>query len=272
MKDGRILLLCTLFLFSGMELAFWTGEFPQLLRTKSLGLVLSFAGIGEVVGGFGIGRLSDTIGRTPTLLLGAVMFFAALVLTCVLRKNGDVKPAMAHEPYFAYIAALLYGLSDSVFNTQSFALLGQLFPDELGDNTSPQEPAHDAATGAAGSLQHTTASPLLDAMDADQKVSVSAGAGAGAGAGAVAVTSAASGDGDEPAAGSGESFTAYLFMQNIGSAIGYFGAIPIPLKKSLAQVWVLGALLAVGSVLYAVADPSFCVNCRRRRQASRAAA
>jgi hypothetical protein len=37
-------------LFTGLELAFWSGEFPQLLDQDSIGIVLTFAGLGEVFG------------------------------------------------------------------------------------------------------------------------------------------------------------------------------------------------------------------------------
>lgn len=39
-----------MFIFTGLELAFWSGEFPQLLEKKSIGIVLTFAGLGEVFG------------------------------------------------------------------------------------------------------------------------------------------------------------------------------------------------------------------------------
>ena len=45
-----MLLLSGMMFFSGLELAFWSGEFPLLLAKTSVGLVLTFAGVGEVLG------------------------------------------------------------------------------------------------------------------------------------------------------------------------------------------------------------------------------
>lgn len=42
--------LVYMFIFTGLELAFWSGEFPKLLDAKSIGIVLTFAGLGEVFG------------------------------------------------------------------------------------------------------------------------------------------------------------------------------------------------------------------------------
>lgn len=63
-------LLAVIFFFSGLEMAFWAGEFPQLLSSDVIGLVLAFVGVGEVVGGLFFGPLSDRAGRAPALLLG----------------------------------------------------------------------------------------------------------------------------------------------------------------------------------------------------------
>ncbi len=94
--------------FSGFELAFWSGEFPQLLETSSVGLVLTFTGIGEVLGkqlaclvanfllsnidllclisgGVGIGRLSDRIGRQYSLIIGGFAYGIGLALSVVLK-------------------------------------------------------------------------------------------------------------------------------------------------------------------------------------------
>eukprot|EP00054_Salpingoeca_dolichothecata_P025027 m.172686 g.172686 ORF g.172686 m.172686 type:complete len:100 (-) comp25221_c0_seq7:9-308(-) len=77
--------LAYLFLFSGLELAFWSGEFPQLLDSKSIGIVLFFAGLGEVIGGSFFGKISDNIGRSAATLCGTLLFAIALVLSCYLK-------------------------------------------------------------------------------------------------------------------------------------------------------------------------------------------
>jgi MFS family permease len=85
MGDPRMLLLAPVSLFSGFELAFWTGEFPQLLAADSIGLVLSFAGLGEVLGGFFFGKMSDCAGRSATICLGLACFLTGLGLAAYLK-------------------------------------------------------------------------------------------------------------------------------------------------------------------------------------------
>jgi len=97
--NPRILLLSPMFFWTGFELAFWTGEFPQLLDPsvrrclpfpgadrvltdacahvlQTIGLVLMFAGVAEVVGGLVVGWLSDRLGRSLTVLLGTLFYGA----------------------------------------------------------------------------------------------------------------------------------------------------------------------------------------------------
>ena len=105
-------LLLPMYAFSGFELAFWTGEFTQLLTPGVIGLVLAFSGVGEVVGGLAFGRLSDSLGRSASITLApssvksssrvstyGVATRSSIALRPALRptSNGSARPIAPSE-------------------------------------------------------------------------------------------------------------------------------------------------------------------------------
>lgn len=129
LRDPNMLLLLPIFFFSGAELAFWTGEFTQLLGGASqIGLVLSLSGAGEIAGGLALGRLSDAAGRSASLLAAVALYAAALALTCALKTGAfAAAPAAGGAPIAAFAAAFLYGAADASFNANSYAMCSQLY-------------------------------------------------------------------------------------------------------------------------------------------------
>eukprot|EP01121_Diplochlamys_sp_Union-15-3_P016885 TRINITY_DN5834_c0_g1_i1.p1 TRINITY_DN5834_c0_g1~~TRINITY_DN5834_c0_g1_i1.p1 ORF type:complete len:437 (-),score=44.81 TRINITY_DN5834_c0_g1_i1:137-1447(-) len=181
-KNFRIILLFPIFFWTGFELAFWSGEFTQLLKPKLIGLVLMFVGIAEVCAAFTLGWLSDRIGRAATVYIGSVIYAVGLILTSFLKERQILHPQILQAPLVAFIAAFCFGIGDAIFNTQVYASLGQIFTNS------------------------------------------SAGA-----------------------------FTIFQFMQNIGSAVGFFYQVKFPLhgdKGSYVQIWVQIGLLTVSTALY----------------------
>lgn len=77
-----MVMLAYIIILSGFELAFWSGEFPQLLKASAIGAVLAFAGAGEIAGklvilawltfegAFIVGPVSDFVGRSVMLIMG----------------------------------------------------------------------------------------------------------------------------------------------------------------------------------------------------------
>jgi MFS family permease len=111
-----------------MEFSFWNGEFPQLLPRDSIAMVLCGAGVMEVVGGIGLGWLSDRYGRTRTVLIGAVAYASGLYLTTrhlLFEPNSMVQPTWHDMRVPAYIAAGCFGLADSAYNLSIYSLLGE---------------------------------------------------------------------------------------------------------------------------------------------------
>ena len=141
-----MLLLLPVFFFSGAELAFWTGEFTQQLPVSSIGLVLTCAGIGEIAGGVALGRLSDK-SRSASLLLAVLLYGVGLLLSGTIRAGGSAVTSggsLEGVPAIAYVAALVFGLADSAFNANSYAMCGQLFGG--GSDAQPRSPT--ASVGA----------------------------------------------------------------------------------------------------------------------------
>lgn len=125
----HMVLLAPMMFFSGYELSFWTGAFPPILDKKTIGLVLTFAGIGEVIGGLGIGWLSDHFGRSSAVILGSVVYATGMGLSVILRnyEAPDPAPSWADASFVAYIASFCFGIGDSTFNTQMYSLLGHKY-------------------------------------------------------------------------------------------------------------------------------------------------
>ena len=70
--------------------------------------------------------------RATAHTAGVVIYAGALGLTCWIHasSNDGPSPVLENAPLAAYGAALGFGLADSTFNTQCYALLGQIFSGE----------------------------------------------------------------------------------------------------------------------------------------------
>ena len=243
-------LLLPMYAFSGFELAFWTGEFTQLLTPAVIGLVLAFSGIGEVVGGLAFGRLSDSLGRSASIGLGAALYAGGLGLTAWIRESGGGQPGggggafAAGAPISAYAAALLFGLGDSAFNTNLYAIISQVYGPQVAATVATagvhaDADADDAAVGVAFS-------PLLDADDEG---------GEGGGSPAAA----------EERPPSVLAFSIFQLAQNAGSAACYYLALQLPLhgaSGTYALLYVQAAALALSMATFVAVD------CRHRRPAA----
>lgn len=132
-KTKELLLLIPLMFWVGFELGFWSGVFPLLLKEDSIGLVLAFAGIAEVLGGLTLGYVSDRFGCTVVLLIGFICYAFGLLLACLMiqRITWVSYPTwfINDAPWSVFVSAFCFGLGDCVFNTQIYALLGHFWKD-----------------------------------------------------------------------------------------------------------------------------------------------
>uniref|UniRef100_A0A7G3ANV6 UNC93-like protein MFSD11 n=1 Tax=Lutzomyia longipalpis TaxID=7200 RepID=A0A7G3ANV6_LUTLO len=134
-------LLSITFLYSGMELSFFSGVysptvgFTNALGAKHLvGLSGVCIGLGEVVGGIACG-LAGTKLRRDAILFGGYIFHAIAFATILINLPdaavfGETDATSLLNPpsaALALVAAFLLGLGDACFNTQIVALLGGVF-------------------------------------------------------------------------------------------------------------------------------------------------
>lgn len=267
LRDRRVLCMLPLQFFSGLELAFWTGEFPLLLCDASVvGLVETFAGIGEVVGGLIFGKICDACGRMTALSIGCALFSTGLGLSAWLKQSPEEAPVLAGAPLIAHAAALCFGLGDSAFNTILFSAASAVFEE--------QDAGAGFAAGAAGTADHGSTLAALAAVEVDAADKVAAAAeppGAGAGAASVLLDEPLLGKGHFPQAASGSvqaaaaevpraagtskgdnaeterAMAIFQLVQNCGSACGFAGSPNIPMhgpSGTYALLYIQGGLMA----------------------------
>ncbi|KAJ8600656.1 hypothetical protein CTAYLR_010689 [Chrysophaeum taylorii] len=144
-KTAVLLKLTPFMFFVGSSDAFVMSTFPLIFapaRDQEAAVFLVFFGWGlaETLGGLGLSRFSDTIGRRALVYLGASMYLIALALSWLLIENpgGDgnisalrsrLGPVWCHVSWLSFVAGALFGLSDALSNTQAFALIGDHFAD-----------------------------------------------------------------------------------------------------------------------------------------------
>ena len=127
--SSSLLLLIPAFCFQGLEFSFWNGEFPLLIPTEKLGIVMLWAGVGEAMGGLTMGTLSDRVGRSLTWLLACVVYVVALAGMYAMRQQLTTATAVTVSgvSLLAYVSAFCFGLSDAAINTQIYSILGNKY-------------------------------------------------------------------------------------------------------------------------------------------------
>ncbi|XP_054726272.1 UNC93-like protein MFSD11 [Anastrepha obliqua] len=141
-----MLLLSVAFLYTGMELSFFSGVYgPSIGFTKKIhntpkeivGLAGICIGAGEVFGGglFGIlGKKTTRFGRDPIVIAGYVIHMIAFFLIFLNLPNNapfkDTEDISYMDPPRAWIAllcAFMLGLGDACMNTQIYSMLGGVY-------------------------------------------------------------------------------------------------------------------------------------------------
>lgn len=164
-SDWRVRLLAPLFFLTGWELAFWSGEFPQVISKHDVPLTATVVGVGEVLGGLVFGWLSDRIGRLAVVGLASGLYCTGLVLVMVARaevefdsESGEVTrtahslgPVLGETALGLFAAALCFGLGDSGLYTQCLAVIGDVFPKEDGGIGGEQRVTSGEGGKTAGS-------------------------------------------------------------------------------------------------------------------------
>ena len=131
---------------TGFELAFVNSVFPAMFApatAQSDTVLFVFVGFGcaEIVGAYATSRVSTAnVGRKALISLGTLLYLLGVGAALEVSAQDGLGPlpllpsGSAGVSFLAYGAGILFGFADCLFNTQVYALLGELFGnDEAAD-------------------------------------------------------------------------------------------------------------------------------------------
>ena len=276
--DSNTQLLLPIYFFSGFEMSFQWGEFTQMLPQKVIGLVMTFAGVGEVIGGYTMGSVTNRFGRSATMTLASISYATGLGLTALLRAapdgSGPMLPPTGGAPLAAYFAAVLLGFGDSGFQAICFGVC----------NDADEEDAH-AVTGTSigGSTRSidsgfstSETKKLLPDDGPTSARSLSSGVSSAAAAASPQLQTQEGSSSNPESHAKAAAYTIFQLVQNVGLASGFAAGIVIPLHDSpvgvtpkvdgsYVQCYVQSTLLSLSLILV------IAYEVRRRRRATLAA-
>mmetsp|Transcript_4255 Transcript_4255/g.11895 ORF Transcript_4255/g.11895 Transcript_4255/m.11895 type:complete len:479 (+) Transcript_4255:50-1486(+) len=128
-----------LFVYVGVSVAVYFGAITARLSTTWLGYVMMAFAVCDTLSSIVAGRLSDAVGRLPVVLAGAVVSVLGLLVAyfagvCEDPEEGTDDGVSVGEAdcgttqvALFFVAAVLNGLADGVFNTQTYAMVSDHF-------------------------------------------------------------------------------------------------------------------------------------------------
>ncbi|CAC5359335.1 unnamed protein product [Mytilus coruscus] len=125
-KDLNVLLVVPLYFYIGMQLIVMFVQFTRSFTDCRLGVgwigytMLCF-GAADTIGSLLFGYIGNYTGRIFLFLLGTVMELGLLAFMMFWDITNDTSPV------FFFLIPLLWGLCDSIWMTQSMALVGSAF-------------------------------------------------------------------------------------------------------------------------------------------------
>ncbi|KAF5294936.1 hypothetical protein FQR65_LT10649 [Abscondita terminalis] len=140
-----VLLLSVTFFYTGIELSFFSGVYSSAIgftnsfgesAKQLVGLSGIFIGVGEVIGGALFGILGSRFarwGRDPIVMAGFVVHLISFFLIFINLPNSSPFSATNEEAFItssatvAILCSFLLGFGDACFNTQIYAMLGDVF-------------------------------------------------------------------------------------------------------------------------------------------------
>ncbi|XP_061099755.1 protein unc-93 homolog A-like isoform X2 [Conger conger] len=128
LRDRRQLLLIPLTMYSGFEQGFLSGDYTKYYVTCALGIhIVGYAmicfGATNSICSFVFGRLAKYTGRVALFVFASVLNFSCIIGLLYWRPHPDQLPV-----FFVFPA--LWGMADAVWQTQTNALYGVLFPQQ----------------------------------------------------------------------------------------------------------------------------------------------
>lgn len=128
LKNPYQLLIIPLTIWSGLEQGFLASDFTQAYVTcsigvHSVGLVLIAFGACDAIGSISFGFVIKKVGRLPIFILGALLNIAAIT---ALASWTPTDSAI----YVYFLIAAVWGLADSIWQTQINSFYGVIFPNK----------------------------------------------------------------------------------------------------------------------------------------------
>ncbi|XP_056151016.1 protein unc-93 homolog A [Lampris incognitus] len=126
LRDWRMVTLIPLTMYSGFEQSFLSGEYTKNYVTCALGIhfvgfVMICFGATNSVCSIVFGKLAEYTGRPPLFFLAALTNFCCILALLFWKPHPDQMAV-----FFVFPA--LWGMADAVWQTQTNALYGILFP------------------------------------------------------------------------------------------------------------------------------------------------
>lgn len=128
LKDWRLVTLIPLTMYSGFEQSFLSGEYTKNYVTCALGIhyvgfVMMCFGASNSLCSFLFGRLARYTGRAALIFLAALANFSCIIALLFWKPHPDQLAV-----FFVFPA--LWGMADAIWQTQTNAIYGILFPRE----------------------------------------------------------------------------------------------------------------------------------------------
>ncbi|XP_071790200.1 protein unc-93 homolog A-like [Asterias amurensis] len=122
-----IVMLIPLFMFSGMEQAFFAGDFTKAFITCTsgvhyVGFIMMVFGISDAIFSFTLGRLEKYCGRIIIFTAGGMAHLSLILVILFVWKPGDAL-------WDRFLIAVGWGFGDAVWQTQISSILGVIFPE-----------------------------------------------------------------------------------------------------------------------------------------------
>ncbi|XP_062858490.1 protein unc-93 homolog A [Trichomycterus rosablanca] len=126
LRDKRLIMLIPLTMYSGFEQSFLAGEYTKNYVTCALGIhyvgyVMICFGAVNSLSSYLFGKLAQYTGRIALFCFAAVLNLSGAIALLFWRPHPDELPV-----FFVFPA--LWGMGDAIWQTQTNALYGTLFP------------------------------------------------------------------------------------------------------------------------------------------------
>lgn len=124
-KDWRMLFLMPITAYSGMESGFVFAEFNEAYVTcavgiQKVGFIMIAFGVSNAISSYIVGSITKWLGR-PVVIICAMVFNIGLVIWHHLWET------LSSSLFIFFVTAAAWGISDSVWQTQTIAHFGVLF-------------------------------------------------------------------------------------------------------------------------------------------------